>query len=244
MSRTLLSAEGIHVSYGGTQALAGVSFHVDAGETVALIGANGAGKSSAINAVAGSIPLASGKIRLDGKVVSGAPAHRIAELGIRLVPEGRQVFAGLTVADNLRLGAYRRMRSSAKAEAVQDMQGMLERFPVLKERLEQYAGSLSGGEQQMLAIARALMGRPRLLLLDEPSIGLAPKVVEAVFDTIRSLQSEGVTILLVEQMATKALAISHRAYVLELGRVVVEGPSGDVAANPLVEAAYLGGRRR
>lgn len=244
MSRTLLSAEGIHVSYGGVTALAGVSFKVEEGETVALIGANGAGKSSAINAVVGSTPIAAGEIRLDGALVSGMPAHRVAELGIRLVPEGRQVFSGLTVADNLRLGAYRRLRSSAKGEAMADMDKMLQRFPVLRDRLLQYAGSLSGGEQQMLAIARALMGRPRLLLLDEPSIGLAPKVVEAVFDTIRGLQSEGVTILLVEQMAAKALAISHRAYVLELGRIVVQGKSSDVAANPMVEMAYLGGRRR
>jgi branched-chain amino acid transport system ATP-binding protein len=241
MSAPLLSAENLYVSFGGTRALQGVSFYVNEGESVALIGANGAGKTSTINAIVGMAPILTGKITFEGRVINGLPAHRIAELGVRLVPEGRQVFSSLTVLDNLRLGAYRRLRSAQKSQANEDLEGVLERFPVLKQRAEQSAGSLSGGEQQMLAIARALMGRPKLLLLDEPSIGLAPKVVETVFETIRQLQAEGVTILLVEQMATKALSVSHRAYVLELGKVTLEGPSPEIAANPYVKAAYLGG---
>lgn len=226
------------VSYGRTEAVRGVSLTVSPGEIVALIGANGAGKTTIMRAISGLLKPRSGRIRFDGADIAGRPAHRIAAAGLLQVPEGRQCFAELTVAENLALGAY---LVPDRAEIARRQEAVLTRFPRLAERLEQLAGSLSGGEQQMLAIGRALMGAPRLLLLDEPSMGLAPLFVEEIFGIVASLKREGTTILLVEQNASAALEIADDAYVLETGRVVLSGAASIVADDPGVVAAYLGG---
>ena len=233
-----LEIDGLELAYGRIAVVHGISLRVPDGGVVCLIGANGAGKTTIMRAISGLVRPRAGEIRFAGQTITGRPAHRIAAAGLRQVPEGRQCFAELTVAENLALGAY---LVPARAEIARRQDAVLERFPRLRERLEQYAGSLSGGEQQMLAIGRALMGSPKLLLLDEPSMGLAPLFVEEIFAIIAALRADGTTILLVEQNASAALDVSDHAYVLETGRIVLHGPAADVAADPAVAAAYLGG---
>ena len=235
---TGLLVEGLVVGYGRTVALHGVGLAVAPGQCVCLIGANGAGKTSAMRALSGLVRPRAGRVLLGGRDVTGLRPHRIAALGMLQVPEGRQVFGELTVAENLALGAY---LVRDRAEASHRREAALARFPRLRERLGQLAGSMSGGEQQMLAFARALMGAPSLLLLDEPSMGLAPLFVEEVFAAIAALKREGVTILLVEQNASAALEVADHAYVLENGRITLQGPAAGIAADPAVVAAYLGG---
>jgi branched-chain amino acid transport system ATP-binding protein len=239
MSDELLRIDDLHVNYGAVQALKGVSLHVQAGEVVTIIGGNGAGKSTLMRCISGLEPAAGGSLRFQGQDLAVIPGHRRVALGIAQSPEGRQVFADQTVRDNLVLGAYHRNASAAEIEA--DIQAQFERFPRLGERQHQMSGTMSGGEQQMLAIARALMARPKLLLLDEPSLGLAPLIVKEIFDTIRSLRTLGVTILLVEQMANQALAVADRGYVLETGRITLQGEGRALRRDPKVRAAYLGG---
>jgi branched-chain amino acid transport system ATP-binding protein len=233
----MLELQDVHVGYGNIRALQGVSLTVETGELVALIGSNGAGKTTTLRAVSGLLRPTSGAIRYDGTDIARVSPHRIVELGISHCPEGRHIFGGLTVAENLRLGAVSQRDRGAASE---DLQTVLELFPVLKDRLQQSGGTLSGGEQQMLAIARALMSRPRLLLLDEPSLGLAPLMVERIFATIASLKASGRTILLVEQNVHHALDVADRVYVLETGRVTLDGPAAELRRNPKVEQAYLG----
>ena len=235
---TLLDVEGLTVAYGRTVAVHTIGLTVAAGQCVCLIGANGAGKSSVMRALSGLVRPRAGRILFDGAEIAGRAPHRIAALGLRQVPEGRQVFGELTVQDNLALGAYL-IQDRAEIRRRQDQ--VLARFPRLQERLGQRAGTMSGGEQQMLAFGRALMSAPRLLLMDEPSMGLAPLLVEEVFAAIAALKQEGVTILLVEQNASAALDVADYAYVIETGRIVLEGDSANIAADPAVIAAYLGG---
>jgi len=235
----ILSVRNLVVHYGQVQALDGISLDVRPGEIVALIGSNGAGKSTTLRAISGMVRPTGGTILFEGQNVAGLPSHRIVRLGLVHVPEGRQVFANQSVRDNLILGAYQRPDDRKAGSHLLERE--LTRFPVLRERMHQLAGTLSGGEQQMLAISRGLMARPKVLLLDEPSMGLAPLLVKQVAETVKQLNAEGVTILLVEQMATMALSVAHRAYVIQNGRVVVEGPSARVAADPEVVRAYLGG---
>ena len=235
---TGLLVEGLTVAYGRIEVVHQVNLEVPEGAIVALIGANGAGKTTIMRALSGLVRSRAGRILFGGTDIAGRAAHRIAAAGLRQVPEGRQCFAELTVAENLLLGAY---LVSARAEITRRQDAVLARFPRLKERLAQFAGSLSGGEQQMLAIGRALMGAPKLLLLDEPSMGLAPLFVEEIFAIIADLKREGTTVLLVEQNASAALDVADHAYVLETGRIVLEGPAAIVAADPGVTAAYLGG---
>ena len=236
----MLRIQNLKSYYGRLQALRGISLHVGKGEIVTLIGANGAGKSTILNTVAGLITQSEGKILLDGKDIRGLPPEKIVKYGVALVPEGRQLFAPMSVADNIALGAYLRHKNGSKAELEQDIAMVFSLFPVLKERRKQLAGTLSGGVQQMLAIGRALMSRPRLMLLDEPSLGLAPIMAEEIFKTIIHLKQQGVTILLVEQNARMALQVAERGYVIETGQVVVQGPSADLLRNREVERAYLG----
>ncbi len=233
-----LEIEGLEVAYGRTVALHGVSIAVGEGQVVCLIGANGAGKTTAMRAISGLVRPRAGRVRFAGADITGQAAHRIAAAGLRQVPEGRQCFAELTVAENLAIGAY---LVPNRSEVARRQDRVLARFPRLRERLHQLAGSMSGGEQQMLAIGRALMGAPRLLLLDEPSMGLAPLFVEEIFAIIAALKTEGTTILLVEQNASAALDVADHAYVLEIGRIVLSGPAAEVASNPAIAAAYLGG---
>ncbi len=233
-----LEISGLCVSYGRTEAVRGIDVSVQPGQVVCLIGANGAGKTSTMRAISGLAKIRQGQIRLNGTDITAWPAHRIAAQGLLQVPEGRQVFGELTVADNLALGAY---LVSDRAEIAARQARVLQRFPRLRERLAQHAGSLSGGEQQMLAMGRALMGAPGVLLLDEPSMGLAPLFVDEIFAIIADLRREGTTILLVEQNASAALEVADQAYVLEQGRIVLSGTAADVAANEAVAAAYLGG---
>ncbi len=235
---TGLVVEGLTVAYGRTVAVKGIDLQVRPHQVVSLIGANGAGKTTVMRALSGLLRPRSGRIVFDGVEIAGRRACRIAAAGLRQVPEGRQVFAGLTVADNLRLGAY---TVPDRAEAARRQEAVLVRFPRLRERLGQRAGSMSGGEQQMLAFGRALMGAPRLLLMDEPSMGLAPLFVEEIFAAIGELRRDGVTILLVEQNASAALDVADYAYVLETGRIVLQGKAADLASNPAVTASYLGG---
>ena len=233
----MLKVENIYVNYGAIKALQDVSFQINEGEIVALIGANGAGKTTILNTISNIVPSVSGKISYRGKDVTKTPPHDIVKLGISQVPEGRRVFAKMSVLENLEMGAYTR---SDKAEIASDMEKIFQRFPRLLERKKQPAKTLSGGEQQMLAMGRALMSRPKLLLLDEPSMGLAPMLVEQIFQIIQEINKGGTTILLVEQNANMALSIAHRAYVLETGEVVLQGDAKELASNPEVRKAYLG----
>ena len=232
----MLDVVDLTVAYGPMEAVRNVSFQVQEGTIVTLIGPNGAGKTTILNTLSGVVPVRSGKILLDGRDITGMSAHRRVSAGVIQVPEGRQVLAGMTVRENLELGGYRR----PYREAQRDVARMEERFPILGERRNMAAGSLSGGEQQMLAIARGLMARPRLLLLDEPSLGLAPKMVKTVFAIIRQVHAEGLTILLVEQNAHLALATSTHAYVIESGTIVLDGPSETLRSDPSIISAYLG----
>jgi branched-chain amino acid transport system ATP-binding protein len=234
----LLEIDDIHVHYGKIEAIKGISVEVAEGEIVTLIGGNGAGKTTTIKTVSGLRPLSAGAIRFDGEDISKVPAHRRVELGISQAPEGRGIFPGMTVLENLDMGAYsRRDRSALPA----DLDRVFELFPRLAERRDQSGGTLSGGEQQMLAIGRALMAQPRVLLLDEPSMGLAPRLVAQIFEIITEINGQGVTILLVEQNAAQALKRADRAYLLETGRIVRGAPAAELLADDAVRAAYLGG---
>ena len=233
----LLQLKNLQISYGGIQAVKGIDLELWAGETVCLIGANGAGKTTTLNAIAGVQPIAGGDIIYAGDTINVLPAHKRLRRGVALVPEGRGIFTRLTVEENLRMGAYSR-NDSAGIEA--DLERVYTMLPRIKERLPQVAGTLSGGEQQMVAIGRALLSRPRLLLLDEPSMGLAPLVVEKIFEVVQSVAREGVTILLVEQNANLALEFAQRGYVMESGKITLTGSGSDLLANPKVRAAYLG----
>ena len=233
----MLAIKEIVTGYGDMKVLDGVSLGVDSGEAVALVGSNGAGKTTLLRAISGLIPVWSGSIVFDGKELTKLPAHTLPGLGIAHIPQGRGVLSQLTVNDNLILGAYTR---SAKPKRAATLDKVYELFPMLGEKREHLGGSLSGGQQQMLAIARALMSHPKLLILDEPSLGLAPIVVASVFKIIKEISAEGVSMLLIEQNLVEALAVSSRGYVLETGRVVLEGPSEELAANQEVRAAYLG----
>jgi branched-chain amino acid transport system ATP-binding protein len=233
----MLTLDGVNVFYGGIHALRDVSLTVRAGEVVTLIGANGAGKSTTLRAICGLLTPTSGRIQFEGQDITGQAAHSLVPRGISMAPEGRGVFANLTVLENLEMGAY----LVKDAERIrQDLERGFTMFPRLRERVRQKAGTLSGGEQQMLAIARALMSRPRLLLLDEPSLGLAPIVCQTIFSTIDAIKNAGTTVLLVEQNANAALKHSDRAYVLETGSVILEGPAAEIATHPRVREAYLG----
>jgi branched-chain amino acid transport system ATP-binding protein len=233
----MLTLDNVSVNYGAIEALTGISMHVDAGEVVTLIGANGAGKTTTLRTITGLLQPRDGKITFEGEDISGRPTHRLVAKGISMSPEGRGVFANLSVRENLLMGAY--LKKDKRAIAA-EMERAFQMFPRLKERESQKAGTLSGGEQQMLAIGRALMSQPRLLLLDEPSLGLAPLVVHTIFEAIDEIKSKGTTILLVEQNAHAALKHSDRAYVLETGRIVMEGSSRELAADPRIKEAYLG----
>ncbi|MEO6051308.1 MAG: ABC transporter ATP-binding protein [Pyrinomonadaceae bacterium] len=233
----MLTLENISVNYDAIEALTDISLHVEQGEVVTLIGANGAGKTTTLRTITGLLEAKEGRVMYEGKQISGMPTHKLVSLGIAMSPEGRGVFANLTVRENLEMGAFIRKDKKGIAD---DMERGFTLFPRLKEREQQKAGTLSGGEQQMLAMARALMSRPRLLLLDEPSLGLAPLVVHSIFKAIDEIKGEGTTILLVEQNANAALHHSDRAYVLETGRIIMEGVSKDVAQDPRVKEAYLG----
>ena len=233
----MLELDRIQVSYGAAPALWDVSLRIGPGELVCVVGPNGAGKTTLINAIAGLNRVASGALRMDGRDLTSLPRNRFCDQGIAIVPEGRRLFTGMTVAENLELGSY---RPAARAERAQSLERVLSVFPALGERLRALAGTLSGGQQQMVAIGRALMAKPRLLLLDEPSLGLAPLIVREIFSIISSLRATGVSILLVEQNARAALQVSDYGYVLETGDLVLEGRSADLAANPRVAATYLG----
>ena len=235
----MLVVESLEVRYGVIPALRGISLHVEQGEIVTLIGANGAGKSTTLKTISGLIRPAAGWITFEGKDLAAYPAHEIVGLGIAHVPEGRGIFPNLTVKENLKLATFRRKDGRKALE--DDMATVFDGFPVLKERTGQMAGTLSGGEQQMLAIGRALMARPQLVLMDEPSMGLAPLLVRQIFDIIRDIHKEGMTILLVEQNAQMALSVADRAYVLETGRVVMDGTGAELLTNERVRNAYLGG---
>lgn len=233
----MLTLENVEVSYGAIKALQSISLEIAAGEIVTLIGANGAGKSTSLRAISGLVPTQRGRIVFEGKEITNKPADQIVRLGIGHSPEGRRVFANMSVRENLELGAYTRRDKAGIAE---DLERGLTLFPRLRERIGQNAGTLSGGEQQMLAMARALMARPRLLLLDEPSLGLAPFLVRDIFRIIKDINSQGTTVLLVEQNAHLALGIAHRGYVLETGHIVMEGEAKALLANDDIKKAYLG----
>jgi branched-chain amino acid transport system ATP-binding protein len=237
MTVALLEIEDVHTFYGNIEALKGVSLTVEEGEIVTLIGSNGAGKSTTLLSVAGLVPARSGRIRYRGKEIDRLPPQHIVARGISLTPEGRRCFSRMTVRENLDLGAYLRHDHRAAAE---DMERVFDLFPRLKERERQKAGTMSGGEQQMLAIGRSLMARPNLLMLDEPSMGIAPILVDRIYETIREINKDGMTILLVEQNANYGLSYSQRAYVLETGRIVLDGRSESLHSNPDVQKAYLG----
>ena len=233
----MLTLTNVSVNYGAIEALTGISLHVEQGEVVTLIGANGAGKTTTLRTITGLLSPREGQVTFEGEDISGKATHKLVARGISMSPEGRGVFANLTVRENLQMGAY---LNKDKRGIASDMDRAFKMFSRLKERESQKAGTLSGGEQQMLAIGRALMSNPRLLLLDEPSLGLAPLVVHTIFEAIDEIKSKGTTILLVEQNAHAALGHSDRAYVLETGRIVMEGPSKDLAADPRIKEAYLG----
>ena len=238
MAEIMLKIDNIHVYYGAIHALKGVSLEVRKGEIVTLIGANGAGKSTTLRTVSGLLAPKSGAITFLGENIAGTPAHEIVKHGISQVPEGRRIFAEMSVQENLEMGAFTR---KDKAGVEKDFEIVYNRFPRLKERRKQQAGTLSGGEQQMLAMGRALMSRPKLLLLDEPSMGLAPLLIKEIFSIIEDINREGTTVLLVEQNANMALSIAHRAYVMETGRITLQGAAKELAASEDVRKAYLGG---
>ena len=233
----MLKIDNLHVSYGGIRALQGVSLEVPDGKIVTLIGANGAGKSTTLRTISGIVKADSGSITYDGQELLGMPINKILEKGIALVPEGRRVFTNLSVLENLRIGAYLR---NDKAQIEKDLQWVYDLFPRLKERSWQMAGTLSGGEQQMLAVARALMSKPKVIMMDEPSLGLAPLVVKGIFDIIRQINDQGVTVLLIEQNANMALKVADFAYVLETGRITLTGTGRELLVNEDVKKAYLG----
>jgi branched-chain amino acid transport system ATP-binding protein len=237
--KKLLQIENIHVSYGSIDALKSVSLHIEEGEVVAVLGANGAGKSTLLRCISGLVPLRQGDIFFLGKSLKTRPPYDIVQYGISHSPEGRKVFATLTVEENLNLGAY--VRRKHAREILQAKDRIFELFPILKKRRRQLAGTLSGGEQQMLAMGRALMSNPRVLLLDEPSLGLSPLIVKHVFAIIHEINSQGISILLVEQNARKALGIANRGYVLETGKISISGTSTELKSNRKVQEAYLGG---
>ena len=236
-NRCLLQVENLNVYYGSIHAIKGISFQVNEGEIVTLIGANGAGKSTTLNTIAGLLKPKSGSVTFDGKLISGMTANKIVPLGMALCPEGRRIFQHMTVRENLEMGGY----SRPKNEIDDSIEQVFHRFPRLKERRRQIAGTLSGGEQQMLAISRALMSKPKLMMLDEPSMGLAPILVDQIFDIIKELHKAGTTILLVEQNARKALQVADRAYVLETGSITLSGTGAELANSDAVKKAYLGG---
>ncbi len=233
----VLQLENLHVYYGAIHAIKGINVRVPKGKIITLIGANGAGKTTTLSTIAGLVKAKTGKVIFEGKNITNKSAHIVNRMGIALVPEGRRIFPGLTVYENLMMGAYNR---KDKEGIEKDLEWIFQLFPRLKERLKQLGGTLSGGEQQMLAISRALMSRPRLLMMDEPSLGLAPILVDEVFEVIKKINEEGTTILLVEQNALGALKISHYGYVLETGSIVLEGPSNELLENDMVRKAYLG----
>lgn len=233
----LLEVNNLEVHYGVIKALKNVSFEVNEGEIIALIGANGAGKTTTLQTISGILPVTSGNIILNGQDITKVPAHKIVKLGISQVPEGRRVFSQLSVLDNLKMGAFIR---NDKEQIEADLENIYKRFPRLFERKNQLAGTLSGGEQQMLAMGRALMSNPKILLLDEPSMGLSPILVSEIFDIIKSINDSGVTVLLVEQNAKKALSIANRAYALETGNVVVSGKASELINDDKIKKAYLG----
>lgn len=233
----MLEIKDLEVCYGVIRAIKGVSFEVNQGEVIALIGANGAGKTTILHTITGLIPAKSGSILFEGKDLTKTPAHKIVSMGMAHVPEGRRVFAQLSVLENLKLGAYTR---KDKTEITKSLQMVYERFPRLEERKNQVAGTLSGGEQQMLAMGRALMSNPRIILMDEPSMGLSPLLVSEIFDIIKVISESGTTVLLVEQNAKKALSIADRAYVLETGNITLSGKASDLINNDSVKKAYLG----
>jgi len=235
-AKPILEVRDLHVSYGAIKALRGVSLKVYPGEIVSVIGANGAGKSTMMQAIMGMVTRESGSVSLEGEPLA-SKSFQVVTQGVSLTPEGRMVFANLTVYENLMMGAFPRKERSKIEE---DLTWVFSLFPRLEERREQYAGTLSGGEQQMLAVARSLMSRPRVLLLDEPSLGLAPIIIRDIFKELKRINAEGVTVLLVEQNARQALMLSHRGYVLQTGNIILEGKSSDLLVNPDVEAAYLG----
>ena len=236
----MLEIKDLHVSYGGIKALRGINIEVPDGKIVTLIGANGAGKSTLLRTISGLVKAESGSILLDGKELIGQPINKICSEGIALSPEGRHVFTDLSVLENLRIGAY--LRNDKKA-VEQDLEWLFKLFPRLKERSWQFAGTLSGGEQQMLAVGRALMSRPKILMLDEPSLGLAPLIVQQIFDIIREINNSGVTVLLIEQNANTALKTADLAYVIETGEIVLSGTGKQVLENPTVREAYLGKKK-
>lgn len=236
----MLEIKDLHVSYGGIKALRGINIEVPDGKIVTLIGANGAGKSTLLRTISGLVKAESGSILLDGEELIGKQINKICESGIALSPEGRRVFADLTVMENLRIGAYLR---NDKKEIEKDLEWVFNLFPRLKERSWQYAGTLSGGEQQMLAVGRALMSKPKILMLDEPSLGLAPLIVQQIFDIIREINHAGVTVLLIEQNANMALKTADIAYVIETGEIVLSGSGRQVLENPTVREAYLGKKK-
>jgi len=233
----MLEIEGLHVYYGAINAIKGISFKVDQGKVITLIGANGAGKTTTLSTIAGLVKAKRGRILFEGKEIQNLPSHQINRMGVCLVPEGRRIFPNLTVMENLMMGAFNR---KDKNGVKKDLEWVFSLFPRLAERKSQLGGTLSGGEQQMLAISRALMSKPKVLMMDEPSLGLAPILVEEVFEIIKKLNSEGMTILLVEQNAVGALNISHYGYVLETGNITLEGPSKELLKNEEVKKAYLG----
>lgn len=238
VEKKLLSIENLKVKYGNIEALHGIDLEAGEGEIITVLGANGAGKSTTLLSISGLVRPSGGMIRFNGEPIQNMPAHSIVRKGIAQVPEGRRIFGTLTVRENMRLGAY----SSADSEqARRSEEWIYSLFPILEQRSGQLGGTLSGGEQQMLAIGRALMSRPKILLLDEPSLGLAPLLVKTIFVTLAEVNASGVTIILVEQNARAALKLAHRAYVLELGRIVLEGSAEEIARNPEMQAAYLGG---
>lgn len=236
----LLELKNVVASYGNIKALKGISLSVEEGKIVTLIGANGAGKSTTMKTIMGVMKPNEGDILFEGQSIRGKKPYQIVSAGVVLVPEGRQILQSMTVQENLEMGAYQR---KDKAGIEEDMERVFAQFPRLKERLTQYGGTLSGGEQQMLAIGRAMMARPKVMLLDEPSMGLAPLVVQQIFDVVKAINQGGTTVLLVEQNARKALQVADYAYVMETGKIVLEGPAQEVASNPSVMAAYLGGRK-
>jgi len=237
----VLKIDRLNASYGSIHVLKEVSIKVPTGKVVSIIGANGAGKSTLLKSISGLIKSSTGRILYKEKNIAGMPANRIVGLGISQVPEGRQIFAHLTVRDNINLGAYHYFKRSNRPEIKERMERVYEMFPILEKRSKQIAGTLSGGEQQMLAIGRALMGRPELLLLDEPSMGIAPLIVREIFNVIKQLNQAGTTVLLVEQNARAALKVAHHSYVLERGEIVLEGLAAELLDNPKVKEHYLGG---